>query len=101
MTSGGRNLGRLCTAGAGIDEARPMAGLLRKPRLMAGPRWRVVAAALRLEAVAAVDRLAARRAEWDLGLAATVRARGAEHLARRPGGGATARGGGAARGGAP
>src|SRR5262245_62518112 len=34
------------------------------------------------EAVAAVDGLAARRAEWDLGFLATVRAGGAEHLAR-------------------
>src|SRR5687767_3371967 len=34
------------------------------------------------EAIAAVDGLAARRAEWDLGLAAAVRAGGCEHLAR-------------------
>ena len=40
------------------------------------------AAAHAAEAVAAVDGLAARRAERDLGLAAAVRAGGGEHLAR-------------------
>src|SRR5262245_35656431 len=43
-----------------------------------------VARPLRLEAVAAVDRLAAGRAERDLGLPAAVRARRREHLARCP-----------------
>src|SRR5262245_61580964 len=55
-------------------------------RTLSGPAPRgcgsVGAAALLAEAVRAVDRLAAGRTERDLGLAAAVGARGAEHLAR-------------------